>query len=153
MKELEFRVRGLPAPQGSKTLTRYGALMESSKKVKPWRQDIIHAALEAYSGKPFDEPVGVSVTFVFPRPKSHYGTGKNAEFLKKNAPYFCTSKKNGDIDKLCRSTFDALSVSSGGSVIMDDSLIVAVKAWKRYAIFSDACGGAIIKVKTFDKTE
>ena len=121
MKELEFRVRGLPAPQGSKTLTRYGALMESSKKVKPWRQDIIHAAL--------------------------------AEFLKKNAPYFCTSKKNGDIDKLCRSTFDGLSVSSGGSIIMDDSLIVAVKAWKRYAIFSDACGGAIIKVKTFDRIE
>ena len=153
MKELEFRVVGLPAPQGSKTLTRYGGLMESSKRVKPWRQDIIHAALEAYSGKPFDEPVSVTVTFVFPRPKSHYGTGKNAKFLKKNAPYFCTSKKNGDIDKLCRSTFDALSVSSGGSVIMDDSLIVAVKAWKRYAIFSDACGGAIIKVKTFDKTE
>ena len=47
MKELEFRVVGIPAPQGSKTLTRYGALMESSKKVKPWRQDVIHAALEA----------------------------------------------------------------------------------------------------------
>jgi len=153
MKELEFRVVGLPAPQGSKTLTRYGGLMESSKRVKPWRQDIIHAALEAFAGNPFNEPVQVSIEFIMPRPKSHFGTGKNAEILKKNAPYFCTSKKNGDIDKLCRSTFDALSVSSGGSVIMDDSLIVAVKAWKRYAIFSDACGGAIIKVKTFDKSE
>ena len=153
MKEIEFRVVGIPAPQGSKTLTRYGALMESSKKVKPWRQDVIHAALEAYAGNPFNEPVSVSIEFIFPRPKSHYGTGKNSETIKPKAPLFCTSKTNGDIDKVCRSTFDALSVSSGGSIITDDSLIVAVKAWKRYAIFSDACGGAIIKVKTFDKTE
>ena len=64
MKELEFRVRGLPAPQGSKTLTRYGALMESSKKVKPWRQDIIHAALEAYAGNPFDEAVSIFIEFI-----------------------------------------------------------------------------------------
>ena len=63
MKELEFRVVGLPAPQGSKTLTRYGGLMESSKRVKPWRQDIIHAALEAFAGNPFNEPVQVSIEF------------------------------------------------------------------------------------------
>ena len=152
MKELEFRVVGIPAPQGSKTLTRYGALMESSKKVKPWRQDIIHAALEAYSGKPFDEPVSVTVTFVFPRPKSHYGTGKNSETIKPKAPLFCTSKTNGDIDKVCRSTFDALSVSSGGSVIMDDSLVVSVKALKRYAARYELAG-ANINVKTFDKIQ
>ena len=152
MKELEFRVRGLPAPQGSKTLTRYGALMESSKKVKPWRQDVIHAALEAYAGNPFNEPVSVSIEFIFPRPKSHYGTGKNSETIKPKAPLFCTSKTNGDIDKVCRSTFDALSVSSGGSIIMDDSLVVSVKALKRYAARYELAG-ANINVKTFDKIE
>jgi len=152
MKEIEFRVVGIPAPQGSKTLTRYGALMESSKKVKPWRQDVIHAALEAYAGNPFNEPVSVSIEFIFPRPKSHYGTGKNSETIKPKAPLFCTSKTNGDIDKVCRSTFDALSVSSGGSIIMDDSLVVSVKALKRYAARYELAG-ANINVKTFDKTE
>ena len=152
MKEIEFRVVGIPAPQGSKTLTRYGALMESSKKVKPWRQDIIHAALEAYAGNPFNEPVSVSIEFIFPRPKSHYGTGKNSETIKPKAPLFCTSKTNGDIDKVFRSTFDALSVSSGGSVIMDDSLVVSVKALKRYAARYELAG-ANINVKTFDKIE
>ena len=98
MKELEFRVVGLPAPQGSKTLTTYGGLMESSKRVKPWRQDIIHAALEAFAGNPFNEPVQVSIEFIMPRPKSHFGTGKNAEILKNNAPFFCTSKTTGDVD-------------------------------------------------------
>ena len=152
MKELEFRVVGIPAPQGSKTLTRYGALMESGKKVKPWRQDVIHAALEAYAGNPFNEPVSVSIEFIFPRPKSHYGTGKNSETIKPKAPLFCTSKTNGDIDKVCRSTFDALSVSSGGSVIMDDSLVVSVKALKRYAARYELAG-ANINVKTFDKIQ
>ena len=152
MKELEFRVVGIPAPQGSKTLTRYGAMMESSKKVKPWRQDVIHAALEAYAGNAFNEPVSVSIEFIFPRPKSHYGTGRNSETIKPKAPLFCTSKTNGDIDKVCRSTFDALSVSSGGSVIMDDSLVVSVKALKRYAARYELAG-ANINVKTFDKIE
>ena len=31
-----------------------------------------------------------------PRPKSHFGTGKNAEILKNSAPFFCTSKTTGD---------------------------------------------------------
>jgi len=152
MKELEFRVVGVAAPQGSKTRTRNGGMMESSKKVKPWRQDVIHAALEAYAGNPFNEPVSVSIEFIFPRPKSHYGTGKNSETIRPKAPLFCTSKTNGDIDKVCRSTFDALSVSSGGSIIMDDSLVVSVKALKRYAARYELAG-ANINVKTFDKIE
>ena len=148
MKELEFRVVGLPAPQGSKTLTRYGGLMESSKKVKPWRQDIIHAALEAYSGKPFDEPVCVSVEFIFPRPKGHYGTGRNSQKLKDSAPRYCTSKTNGDIDKVVRSTLDALSLTSGGCILTDDSLVVCLQALKRYADVYELAG-AKINIKTF----
>ena len=35
MNEITIRVVGIPAPQGSKTLTRYGAMIEASKKVKP----------------------------------------------------------------------------------------------------------------------
>ena len=152
MKELEFRVVGLPAPQGSKTLTRYGGLMESSKRVKPWRQDIIHAALEAFAGNPFNEPVQVSIEFIMPRPKSHFGTGKNAEIIKNNAPFFCTSKTTGDVDKLTRSTLDALSVTSGGTVLADDSLVVCLQALKRYAKRFEHIG-ANINIKTFDKPE
>ena len=151
MKELEFRVVGLAAPQGSKTRTRNGGMMESSKRVKPWRQDIIHAALEAYAGNPFDEAVSISVEFIMPRPKNHYRTGKYSELLKDDAPFFCMTK-TGDIDKLLRSTLDGLSVSSGGSVIMDDSLVVSVKALKRYAARYELAG-AKINVKTFDKIE
>ena len=47
MNEITIRVVGIPAPQGSKTLTRYGAMIEASKK-KPWRTDVKEAALECY---------------------------------------------------------------------------------------------------------
>ena len=45
MNEITIRVVGIPAAQGSKTLTRYGAMIESSKKVKPWRTDVKEASL------------------------------------------------------------------------------------------------------------
>ena len=49
---IEFVVHGMPAPQGSKKFVGLsksgrGLLVESSKKVKPWRQDVVAAAIEA----------------------------------------------------------------------------------------------------------
>ena len=80
----------------------------------------------------------------------NHGAGKNAEILKNNAPYFCTSKTTGDVDKLTRSTLDALSVTSGGTVLADDSLVVCLQALKRYAKRFEHIG-ANINIKTFDK--
>ena len=44
-------VRGDPAPQGSKKFVGMaggrGLMVESSKRVKPWRQDVVAAAREA----------------------------------------------------------------------------------------------------------
>ena len=48
MNEISIRVVGIPAPQGSKTLTRWGAMIEASKKVKPKSDEI----LEKKTGKP-----------------------------------------------------------------------------------------------------
>ena len=57
MNEITIRVVGIPAPQGSKTLTRYGAMIEASKKVKPWRTDVKEAALNCYSSGALNLPV------------------------------------------------------------------------------------------------
>ena len=43
-------VRGVPAPQGSKRHIGNGILIENSKKVKPWRQDVRAAAIAHYEG-------------------------------------------------------------------------------------------------------
>tara|TARA_Y100000401_G_scaffold76932_1_gene62661 strand:+ start:598 stop:1047 length:450 start_codon:yes stop_codon:yes gene_type:complete len=147
MNEIKIRVVGIPAAQGSKTLTRYGAMIESSKKVKPWRQDVKQASLQSYKSIPLNMPVKATLEFVFNRPKSHYGTGKNADMLKPSAPKYCISRGNGDIDKLVRSTLDGLSVSAGGTVLEDDCLVTELSSSKRYANYGEL-GGAYITIQT-----
>jgi len=148
MIEIFIPVLGLPAPQGSKKHVGRGILIESSKKVAPWRQDVREAALKVYQGEPLNEPVCIRVEFIFPRPQGHFGTGKNSGKLKPSAPIYATSHSLGDLDKLLRSTFDGLSVAAGGTVIRDDSLIVETEATKRYAMNEEYIG-ANIKIETF----
>ena len=135
-EQIEIRVWGIPAPQGSKQVRGYVAgraiLGESSKAVAPWRVDVRAATQNQYQGPILTGPVAVCATFLFSRPKGHWGTGKNAERLKPSAPKHLTSVRHGDLDKLLRSTFDGLSQSAGGGLITDDSLIVQVMANKRY---------------------
>ena len=135
-EQIEIRVWGIPAPQGSKSVRGYVAgraiLGESSKAVAPWRVDVRAATQNQYQGPILTGPVAVCATFLFSRPKGHYGSGRNADRLKPSAPRHLTSVRHGDLDKLLRSTFDGLSQSAGGGLITDDSLIVEVMANKRY---------------------
>ena len=144
MNEVFIPVVGIPAPQGSKRHVGHGIMVENSKRVKPWRQDVKAAALDHYRDEVIDQAVEVEIIFIFARPKSHFGTGKNSKKLKPSAPVFVTSKGIGDIDKLQRSTYDALSESSGGNVLKDDSLIVQNRNSKRYCVAGENPGAKII---------
>ena len=143
MDKIFIPVRGVPAPQGSKRHIGHGIMIENSKKVKPWRQDVRAAAIDHYEGDIIARAVEVEIIFLFARPKSHYGTGKNANKLKQKAPECVTSSATGDIDKLCRSTLDGLSAKAGGTVIKDDSLVVSLKAVKKYAKEGELLGAKI----------
>ena len=143
MDKIFIPVRGLPAPQGSKRHIGHGIMIENSKKIKPWRQDVRAAAIDHYEGDIIGRAVEVEIIFLFARPKSHFGTGKNANKLKQKAPEFVTSSATGDIDKLCRSTLDGLSAKAGGTVIKDDSLVVSLKAVKKYAKEGELLGAKI----------
>ena len=133
---IEIRVWGTPAPQGSKAVRGYikgrAIIGEASKAVAPWRIDVRAATQNQYKGPIISAPVALCATFLFPRPKGHYGSGKNADRLKPSAPRFLTSVRHGDLDKLLRSTCDGLSVSAGGALLADDSLVVQAMAEKRY---------------------
>lgn len=148
MSSLQFRVYGTPAPQGSKRHIGKGVMIESSKKVKPWRANVVDAARQAvdltghlaYAG-----PVTLRAEFIFARPKSHYGTGRNSDVLKASAPTWVTSHHLGDIDKLVRSTCDALVTAQ---VIVDDAIIVELdKVKKRYTSGPHDLPGALIVVE------
>jgi len=115
-------------------------MVESSKKVQPWRQDVKTQVANSYHGPVLDRAISIEIEFRFHRPKSHF----NAKgVLKASAPVDLVSRGHGDLDKLLRSTFDALSASSGGALIADDSLIVQVTASKVYCLAGE-CSGALL---------
>lgn len=124
-------VRGHPAPQGSKRtiVNKSGkvSVIESSARVKPWRQAVIDAA----DGSGYaDYPVAVTVDFYLERPKGHYGTGRNKGNIRAGAAEFPVSRGRDDLDKLVRATLDALTMAGCWA---DDSQVVTVHARKLYA--------------------
>jgi crossover junction endodeoxyribonuclease RusA len=135
---LTFVVYGLPAPQGSKRHMGNGLMVESSKAVKPWRQDVKHAALACV---PHDwdttRPMAISIVFRFKRPATHIGK----KGVKPSAPQHNTSGRNGDLSKLVRSTEDALT----GVTYDDDRQIVTMNVSKRYCV-GDEPQGALITI-------
>jgi Holliday junction resolvase RusA-like endonuclease len=112
---MKIIVHGTPAPQGSKkfvgtTKSGRGIMVESSKRVKPWREDVRNAALEARgSAQPIDGPIVVRMVFTLPKPASAPRRRKTYAMRKP------------DLSKLARSTEDAL-VEAG--VFTDDARIV-----------------------------
>lgn len=126
-------VPGVPRPQGSKRPFRNQhsgkiAMVESSKHVKTWRDDIRGALLDRLpAAAPFTCPVSVRLVFTMPRPKGHYRTGRNAHLLRDTAPPLPIGKP--DVDKLIRAVLDA--VGSAG-VYVDDSQVTQVLGIKRY---------------------
>lgn len=129
--KLTVTVAATPGPQGSKRHVGNGRMIESSAKVKPWREAVIIAAGAEMSRTGWVQlagPVTVGITFYLARPKSHYGTGRNAGVLRKSAPEFPGVKP--DIDKLVRSTFDAITTVGAWH---DDAQVVDTFLSKRYA--------------------
>ena len=124
-----FTVLGTAAPQGSKRHVGNGVMLESSDRVRPWRQDVRFAALEK---RPPDwdmtTPMRLDLVFWFARPASHYGIKNGITYLKSNAPVQPVSARLGDIDKLSRAVLDALT----GVAYLDDRQVIKLEARKAY---------------------
>src|ERR1700677_288899 len=125
---MRIEVRGLPAPQGSKRHVGHGIMVESSKAVAPCREGVRAETQRGMTGGP---PVGgalvVPAVFSLPRPRSHYGSGKNARVVKPSAPLDPFLRP--DLDKLLRAVLDGLTE---GGAWLDDSQVVEIDAGKRY---------------------
>lgn len=108
-------------------------MIESSKRLAPWREDVKQAALRALDEAPEwqrDYPqVAAHIVFTLPRPRHHYRTGKFAHLLRDGAPHLHGTKP--DLDKLLRSVGDALTAAG---VYVDDSRLVQVYAVKTYPV-------------------
>jgi Holliday junction resolvase RusA-like endonuclease len=130
---IEFDVYGMPGPQGSKRHVGGGRMIESSAKVKPWREDVRAACLmvmfdllrDGFQSQPLvdgplyplDCPLRVRMIFTLPKPAS---APKRRQTWPMRTP---------DLSKLVRSTEDA--ITSAG-LWKDDARVVELVAAKRY---------------------
>lgn len=122
-------VEGEPKPMGSHRAFVRGkraVMVNDNKGTRPWQDSVRWAFRQAYSGEPHVGLVDVVLRFEFPRPKSHYGTGKNAALVKPTAPEAVTVKP--DIDKLVRAALDC----GTGILWRDDSQVASLRVAKYY---------------------
>lgn len=126
---LSVWVAGRPAAQGSKKHIGGGRMVEQSKYVKPWREQIVSAFLEQpYAVRkmwPILGEVHVRLTFVMPRPVST---------PRRSTP---PAVKKPDLDKLARAAFDAITTSQAWK---DDSQATRLVATKRIAGIGESPG-------------
>ncbi len=129
---IEFFVPGSPASAGSKTVVttkdNRHFVRPASKFTKPWMNTVRYFAREAYRDLLLTGPIKLTLTFVLVRPKSHYGTGRNANKLKPSALVYPTVMP--DLTKVIRAVEDALT----GIIWRDDKQVVAFgdSTGKRY---------------------
>lgn len=151
MTAVRVRIEGLPAPQGSKSAKGRRAngsviLVESSKKLKPWRALVKAAAASAVGWVPGDVPaiargraVRMEGWVVMPRP---------ASVPMRHRRYPVTTP---DLDKILRSIGDGLT----GIVYHDDNQVVGYGVDARYHDDPDVAHlgleqGASIVLRTLD---
>lgn len=111
---------------------------DANPKSRNWMNAVREAAAQAMADaaeekrevslrQPLTGPILLTVRFYFGRPKSHYGTGRNAQTLKKSAPQYCA--RAPDLSKLVRSLEDAMT----GVIYRDDCQVVryreVMKLW------------------------
>lgn len=148
MKAFTITVFGIPQPQGSKIAgfnrkTGKSFVRDDNENLKPWRRSVALAAAQQYAGPLLTGAIWIEFEFLFPRPKYHFGTGKNANTLKASAPYWHTVKP--DLMKICRSTEDSMT----GIVYTDDSQHCAGNAQKRYCNEGEH-PGVIITIRSLE---
>lgn len=128
----ELTVPGTPMPMTRPRFNRTTGYPYRDDKRAARKGDFAQAWLDAGLAA-FDRelPLACELEFVFARPASHYGTGRNAGILK---PRFLHARpaggaNGGDFDNLAKLVTDALE----GVAFQNDAQIADAHVVKRYA--------------------
>jgi Holliday junction resolvase RusA-like endonuclease len=144
-------VEGVPAPKGSFRISSRGRgrkpiVRKDSPKTEAWEHSVKWEArhwMRGHGRAPFvDQALSVTVYFRMPRPDGHYVHPAGGLIRRSKAD--AVPAVQPDIDKLLRSTFDALE----GEVYDQDSRIVSVMAHKGYVQEGEA-PGAVITIERY----
>ena len=141
MKSINIFVAGLPVaqPRPRAVAIKGRARMYDPGTSNEWKACVIRD-LKQYAGTfPAGIPIRCDFTFYMPRPKGHFGSGKNMCFLKPSAPKRPTGKP--DNNNLTKSTEDAITAAG---VWHDDSQVTDGRIRKRYCL--DGQSGCEIRI-------
>ena len=153
VKKISFSVPGVPVPGGSKKAwpihargcpggryrnrgpcvcrPRIGLADVSGERGKYWRTLVAASAVKAMHEAMITElwrgAIWLEMIFYMPRPKQHFGTGKNQFIVRNSAPSYHVTKP--DLTKLLRSAEDALT----NVLWADDCQIVDTRVRKTFA--------------------
>jgi len=137
---LSIFVPGEAKPAGSKRAFRHSktgkiVVIDDCKKSKDWQSQIRYYVQQRFNGPPLTLPIALSTIFIRQRPRSHYGTGRNADKVKPSAPVFPVTRP--DRGKLLRAVEDALT----GILYRDDAQIVRGEVEKEWLLERDIYPG------------
>jgi crossover junction endodeoxyribonuclease RusA len=129
-----FKLYGEPKPKGSmKCIGARGKVkhqLVESVDNEGWRE-IVTAGARRFVHEQADQhqSVYVEMTFSLSRPRSHYGTGRNAHRVANSAPLWPTLQGAGDSDKFARLVLDALQ---DAGVLRNDAQVRPLYVDKAY---------------------
>ena len=123
---VEIIISGKPIPKARPRFSRRGRYVVTYSSQQAEADTCKMQIKNQHQGDPVEGPLSVLCWFDFERPKSHYGTGKNVEKLKKNAPERHIVKP--DIDNLIKFYLDC----ANKILWKDDCQIVQILGFKRY---------------------
>ena len=136
---LTITIPGNPATKGSmKCLGRRGPtghqLVDSHASTKPWMEKLatsLRGITEKHNVAAAKQPVTADVWVTLERPKSHYGTGRNARVIKEWALDLtpASSDTSGDVDKYARALLDGLQAAD---LLDNDAQVVRLVIEKSY---------------------
>ena len=137
-----FTVRVYGTPKGqprARAFARNGMVrMYDPATAEGWKSQIAEAMRQHIPATPYEGPIRLDITFIMPRPKSHFRTGKNADVLRDDAPIWFTARPDRDnLDKAC---LDALTQIGFWK---DDCLACSGKIEKQYCNVNERPGAIL----------
>ena len=134
MSDIDFYVHGSPLPLKRHRLTRRGRVYDPSADDKRvWME----TALAFCPVEPLTGAIEVELEFIMPRPKSHFGTGRNDGRLKPSVPTH--HLHTPDLDNLVKFVLDAMN----GKFYVDDAQIISIACKKTFSAEKGECGTVV----------
>ena len=117
MGKIKIIIPGIPIAKKRPRFARRGRFTVAYNDQQTEEGKFLLLAREMLNGFYATGPIAMGFCFVFPRPKSHYGAGKNSDKLKPSAPVYHVTRP--DMDNLIKFVKDCLN----GEAWKDDSQV------------------------------